>query len=263
MPTPRYQQLLEASGFIDFGDQVALALRLVRDVAGGACRDPGAVPVRPRRRVPGHEPGPVGARLGRRRAASEPDGRRRRRPVDLPVPGRGDQQHPGVPRAVPRARGRSSCAATTARGRRSSRRPTGSSGSTIRIGSRSGPGSRSASIAERATDPAGRTVRLEAHPSGGDEADRIAAEIAERIAAGARPRDVAILVRANGHADPILRSLDAGRRPVAVLRHVGALRAAGGPTAPRVPARDRGPRVVASTSTRSPPASRTASAART
>src|SRR5439155_144939 len=38
--------------------------------------------------------------------------------------------------------------------------------------------------AERSTDPAGRTIRLEVHPSGGDESDRIAAEIAGRIRAG-------------------------------------------------------------------------------
>ncbi|HET7701948.1 MAG TPA: ATP-dependent DNA helicase [Candidatus Limnocylindrales bacterium] len=68
-------------------------------------------------------------------------------------------------------------------------------------------------VAERATDPAGRTVRLETHPSGGDEADRIAAEIAGRIGSGTRPRDIAVLVRANGHADPILRSLDAAGVP--------------------------------------------------
>src|SRR6185436_19073718 len=60
-------------------------------------------------------------------------------------------------------------------------------------------------VAERGVDPAGRTVRLETHPSGRDEADRIATEIAGRIAAGMAPRDIAILVRANSHADPIVR----------------------------------------------------------
>ncbi|HET9614399.1 MAG TPA: ATP-dependent DNA helicase, partial [Candidatus Limnocylindrales bacterium] len=68
-------------------------------------------------------------------------------------------------------------------------------------------------VAERSTDPAGRTVRLEVHPSGGDEADRIAAEIAERIRGGTAPRDIAILVRANGHAESMLRSLDAAAVP--------------------------------------------------
>jgi DNA helicase-2/ATP-dependent DNA helicase PcrA len=51
-------------------------------------------------------------------------------------------------------------------------------------------------------------VRLEAFATGADESDWIAAEIARRIAAGARPRDHAVLVRANAHADPILRALN-------------------------------------------------------
>ncbi len=51
-------------------------------------------------------------------------------------------------------------------------------------------------------------VRLEVFASGSEEADWIAAEIGRRIEAGAAPRDHAILVRANGHADPILRALN-------------------------------------------------------
>ena len=51
-------------------------------------------------------------------------------------------------------------------------------------------------------------VRLEVFASGIDEADWIAAEIGRRLAGGASPRDHAILVRANGHADPILRALN-------------------------------------------------------
>jgi DNA helicase-2/ATP-dependent DNA helicase PcrA len=58
----------------------------------------------------------------------------------------------------------------------------------------------------RAKGPA--PVRLEAFASGAEEADWIATEIGRRIAGGARPRDHAILVRANQHADPILRSLN-------------------------------------------------------
>ena len=64
----RYQDLLGENGFIDFGDQVALALRLVRESAARPGRDPGALPVHPRRRVPGHEPRPVGAGRAHRRA---------------------------------------------------------------------------------------------------------------------------------------------------------------------------------------------------
>ena len=51
-------------------------------------------------------------------------------------------------------------------------------------------------------------VRLEVFASGSEEADWIAAEIGRRISAGATPRDHAVLVRANGHADPILRALN-------------------------------------------------------
>jgi DNA helicase-2/ATP-dependent DNA helicase PcrA len=40
------------------------------------------------------------------------------------------------------------------------------------------------------------------------EADGVAAAIAERLAAGFRPRDVAILVRSNADADPFLRALN-------------------------------------------------------
>ena len=56
-------------------------------------------------------------------------------------------------------------------------------------------------------------LRLEVFASGAEEADWIAAEIGRRVAGGAAPRDHAILVRANGHADPILRSLNMAAIP--------------------------------------------------
>ena len=62
-----------------------------------------------------------------------------------------------------------------------------------------------------APDPS--PVRLEVFATGSDEADWIAAEIAGRIEAGAAPRDHAILVRANGHADPIIRALNMAAIP--------------------------------------------------
>ena len=61
--------------------------------------------------------------------------------------------------------------------------------------------------AERSTG-APAPVRLEVFASGSEEADWIAAEIGRRVASGAEPRDHAVLVRANGHADPILRALN-------------------------------------------------------
>jgi DNA helicase-2/ATP-dependent DNA helicase PcrA len=66
---------------------------------------------------------------------------------------------------------------------------------------------------ERTMGPDAPAVRLEAFATHAEEADWIATEIAGRIQAGARPRDVAVLVRANGHADPILRSLNVAGIP--------------------------------------------------
>jgi DNA helicase-2/ATP-dependent DNA helicase PcrA len=51
-------------------------------------------------------------------------------------------------------------------------------------------------------------VRHHAFATGAEEADWIAAELRRRIESGARPRDHAVLVRANADADPILRSLN-------------------------------------------------------
>ena len=61
-------------------------------------------------------------------------------------------------------------------------------------------------VPERAS-PAPAPVRHLAFASPGEEADWIAAEVARRIAGGAQPRAHAVLVRANADADPILRSL--------------------------------------------------------
>ena len=51
-------------------------------------------------------------------------------------------------------------------------------------------------------------VRHLVFATGSEEADGVAREIAARVAAGAAPRDFAVLVRANSDADPILRSLN-------------------------------------------------------
>jgi DNA helicase-2/ATP-dependent DNA helicase PcrA len=66
--------------------------------------------------------------------------------------------------------------------------------------------------AERSHDDA-PAVRLEAFATGSDEADWLSAEIGRRVAAGARPRDHAVLVRTNAAADPILRSLNVAAIP--------------------------------------------------
>ncbi len=62
-------------------------------------------------------------------------------------------------------------------------------------------------VPERGSEGA-PAVRHEAFASGAEEADWIAADIARRIRDGASPRDIAVLVRANAAADPVLRSLN-------------------------------------------------------
>jgi DNA helicase-2/ATP-dependent DNA helicase PcrA len=56
-------------------------------------------------------------------------------------------------------------------------------------------------------------VRQLAFATTAEEADWIAVDIARRVAAGARPRDHAILVRANADGDPILRALNVAGLP--------------------------------------------------
>jgi len=56
-------------------------------------------------------------------------------------------------------------------------------------------------------------VRQMSFATGSEEADWVAQEIAGRVEGGARPRDFAVLVRANADADPILRSLNMAAVP--------------------------------------------------
>jgi len=208
----RYQELLEANGCIDFGDQVALALRLVRT-------SPAALAEIQRR----FRYVLVDEFQDTNRAQSELVSIVADRHRNLTVVGDDDQ-------SIYRFRGAAISNILGFRDRYRNARTI-----VLRRNYRSRPAILEAAhrlvqfndpdrlevqagiskrlVAERGIDPAGRTVRLETHPSGHDEADRIAAEIAARIAAGAAPRDIAILVRANGHADPILRSLDAAGVP--------------------------------------------------
>ena len=68
-------------------------------------------------------------------------------------------------------------------------------------------------IAARRGGPPAPPVRHLAFGTGSEEADWVAADIAARIAAGAAPRDHAVLVRANADADPVLRSLNLAAVP--------------------------------------------------
>ena len=60
----------------------------------------------------------------------------------------------------------------------------------------------------RAQRPGGVPVRHLHYDTVSAEADGVAALVAERIQAGFRPRDIAVLVRSNGDADPFLRALN-------------------------------------------------------
>ncbi len=208
----RYQELLEANGCIDFGDQVALALRLVRTSA--AARDD----IQGRFRYV-----LVDEFQDTNRSQSElvsviaaPHG-------NLTVVGDDDQSiyrfRGAAISNILEFRERHANARTIVLRRNYRSRPAileaahrlVSFNDPDRLEVRAGISKRL--TAERGSDPAGRTIRLETHPSGADEADRIAVEIANRIAAGTPPRDLAVLVRANSHADTILRALDAAGVP--------------------------------------------------
>jgi len=208
----RYQELLEANGCIDFGDQVALALRLVRSSAAARAE----IQARFRYVL-------VDEFQDTNRSQSElvsviaaPHG-------NLTVVGDDDQsiyrfrgaaisnilefrdRHPRARTIVLRRNYRSRPAILDAAHRLISRNDPD------RLEVRAGISKRL--TAERGMEPAGRTIRLETHPSSSDEADRIAAGIADRIRRGTEPRDIAVLLRANGHAEPILRALDAAGVP--------------------------------------------------
>ena len=67
---------------------------------------PGSLALPPRRRVPGHEPAAVPLDPGPRREAPQPRGRRRRRPVDLPLARRRHPEHPRLRARLPGRDGR-------------------------------------------------------------------------------------------------------------------------------------------------------------
>jgi DNA helicase-2/ATP-dependent DNA helicase PcrA len=207
----RYQELLAANGCIDFGDQVALALRLVRGSA--AARQ--AIAGRFRYVLVDEFQDTNRAQAELVTLLAEPH-------RNLTVVGDDDQaiyafrgaavdnildfdaRYPGARAIVLR------------RNYRSLRPILDAAYRLIRFNDPDRLEVKTGLVkrlrAER-RDPEARPVRLEAFATGTEEADWIAAEIGRRLAAGARPRDHAVLVRANGHADPIVRALNVAGIP--------------------------------------------------
>ena len=238
----RYQELLAANGCIDFGDQVALALRLVRDSAAARAADRRTLPIHPRGRVPGHEPGPGGARHAAGGAPPQRDGRGRRRPGDLRLPRRGRSTTSSTSR--PATRGPGPC--VLRRNYRSLAPILDAAYRLVRFNDpdrlevRTGLVKR---LRAQRREPSAAPVRLEAFATGSEEADWIAADIARRIAAGAHAARSRHPGPGQRPRRPDPAGAELGRHPVAVLGCVGPVCAAGGPAAHGVPADRRGPRV--------------------
>jgi DNA helicase-2/ATP-dependent DNA helicase PcrA len=206
----RYQDLLASNGFIDFGDQVSLALRLIRESA--SARD--SIAARYRHILIDEFQDTNRAQAALVTALAETH-------RDITVVGDDDQ-------AIYAFRGAAIENILEFHDRYPSARTV-----VLRRNYRSlGPILDAAYRLVRFNDPerlevrtgigkrlrpmrrdAGAPVRLEAFATGSEEADWIAADIRRRVAEGAAPRDHSVLVRANGHADPILRALNVAGVP--------------------------------------------------
>ncbi len=206
----RYQDLLAAAGFIDFGDQVALALRLLRE--SPAARR--ALQARFRYVLVDEFQDTNRAQAELVALLAEPH-------RNVTVVGDDDQsiykfRGAAISNILEfRARYRGARMLVLRRNYRSCAPILDAAYRLIRFNDpdrlevREGIGKRL--VAERmalATPP-----RIEVFATGAEEADWVAAEIGRRVAAGARPRDHAVLVRANAVADPVLRSLNLAAVP--------------------------------------------------
>jgi len=202
----RYQELLARNAFVDFGDQVSLALRLLRDSA--AARDS----VRRRFRYV-----LVDEFQDTNRAQAELVAILADRHRNVTVVGDDDQsiykfRGAAISNILDfQERYRRARVVVLRRNYRSLAPILDAAHRLIRFNDpdrlevRNGISKRL--TAER-RQPEARPVRLEAFATGSEESDWIAAEIARRIGGGARARDHAVLVRTNAAADPILRSLN-------------------------------------------------------
>ena len=97
-----YQRRLHGSNAVDFDDLLMLTVEVLERFPEARRALAEGVPLRPRRRVPGHEPRAVPAAAAARGRARERLRRRRPGPVDLRVPRRRHPQHPRVRARLPR-----------------------------------------------------------------------------------------------------------------------------------------------------------------
>jgi DNA helicase-2/ATP-dependent DNA helicase PcrA len=203
----RYQELLGASGFIDFGDQVNLALRLVR--SSPAAR----ADLQSRFRYV-----LVDEFQDTNRAQSELVTLLAAPHRNVTVVGDDDQSIYKFRGAAIsnilgfRDRYRDARTIVLRRNYRSTPPILDAAYRLVRFNDpdrlevRAGISKRLQALRAESADPP--AVRLEAFATHSDEADWIAAEIRRRLESGMEARDIAVLVRANSHADPILRSLN-------------------------------------------------------
>ncbi|HUP54596.1 MAG TPA: ATP-dependent DNA helicase [Methylomirabilota bacterium] len=202
----RYQDLLARNGFIDFGDQVALALRLVRESAAART----AIAARFRYILVDEFQDTNRAQAELVSLLAEPH-------RNVTVVGDDDQAIYAFRGAAVdnildfSARYQGARTVVLRRNYRSLAPILDASYRLVRFNDpdrlevRTGITKR---LKPERRDPGAAPVRLEAFATGSEEADWIAADIARRIADGGAPRDHAVLVRANGHADPVLRALN-------------------------------------------------------
>ena len=202
----RYTTMLRAHGAIDFGDQVALALQLLRDSA--AARE--SLQARYRYIL-------VDEFQDTNRAQSELVALLAERHRNVTVVGDDDQsiyrfRGAAISNILEfRERYRGGRTVVLRRNYRSLAPILAASHRLIRFNDpdrlevRVGISKR---LVPERVDRTAAPVRHHAFSTIGEEADWIAAEIRRRVDAGARPRNHAILVRANADADAILRSLN-------------------------------------------------------
>ena len=208
----RYQELLAANGFVDFGDQVGLALQLVRTSASARAE------IRGRFKYV-----LVDEFQDTNRAQSELVSILSEPHRNITVVGDDDQSIYKFRGAAIsnilgfRDRYRAARTIVLRRNYRSLSPILDASYRLVRFNDpdrlevRAGISKRLR--AERTTEGSEPAVRLEAFATQSEEGDWLGAEIRSRLLKGARPRDMAILVRTNGHADPILRSLNVAGVP--------------------------------------------------